>query len=80
MFGMPLQLAFTSRLVPAEQAEGQATNSGEQGLNSHAGAPYAVEMGPFLSPWACPASSRPGVSWRAPTCGQAKSPGSTATA
>ncbi|MFC3628819.1 membrane-bound PQQ-dependent dehydrogenase, glucose/quinate/shikimate family [Paracoccus angustae] len=59
MFGMPLQLAFTSRLVPAEQAEGRATNSGEQGLNSNAGAPYAVEMGPFLSPLGVPCQQPP---------------------
>jgi quinoprotein glucose dehydrogenase len=59
MFGMPLQLAFTSRLVPAEQAEGRATNSGEQGLNSNAGAPYAVAMGPFLSPLGVPCQQPP---------------------
>ncbi|WP_347139161.1 membrane-bound PQQ-dependent dehydrogenase, glucose/quinate/shikimate family [Paracoccus sp. SSK6] len=59
MFGMPLQLAFTSRLVPAEQAQGRATNSGEQGLNSNTGAPYAVEMGPFLSPLGVPCQQPP---------------------
>ncbi|WP_374301688.1 membrane-bound PQQ-dependent dehydrogenase, glucose/quinate/shikimate family [Paracoccus sp. (in: a-proteobacteria)] len=59
MFGMPLQLAFTSRLVPAEQAEGRATNSGEQGLNANAGAPYAVQMGPFLSPLGVPCQQPP---------------------
>ncbi|WEF24353.1 membrane-bound PQQ-dependent dehydrogenase, glucose/quinate/shikimate family [Paracoccus sp. S3-43] len=58
MFGMPLQLAFTSRLVPADQAEG-ATNSGEQGLNSNTGAPYAIEMGPFLSPLGVPCQQPP---------------------
>lgn len=59
MFGMPLQLAFTSTLVPAEQAEGKATNSGEQGLNSNTGAPYAVHMGPFLSPLGVPCQQPP---------------------
>ncbi|MFD2813702.1 hypothetical protein ACFSYD_02690 [Paracoccus aerius] len=59
MFGMPLQLAFTSRLVPAEEIAGRATNSGEQGLNSNAGAPYAIEMGPFLSPLGVPCQQPP---------------------
>lgn len=59
MFGMPLQLAFTSRLVPTEEIAGRATNSGEQGLNSNAGAPYAIEMGPFLSPLGVPCQQPP---------------------
>lgn len=59
MFGMPLYLAFTSTLVPKEGAELGETNQGEQGLNENAGAPYAVEMKPFLSPFGVPCQQPP---------------------
>lgn len=59
MFGMPLQLAFTSRLIPQEELGDVETNVGEQGVNSNEGAPYAVEMGPFLSPLGIPCQSPP---------------------
>ncbi|MFG6176785.1 glucose/quinate/shikimate family membrane-bound PQQ-dependent dehydrogenase [Halomonas sp. THAF12] len=59
MFGMPLYLAFTSTLVPKEGADLGETNQGEQGLNENAGAPYAVEMKPFLSPFGVPCQQPP---------------------
>ena len=59
MFGMPLYLAFTSTLVSKEGADLGETNQGEQGLNENAGASYAVEMKPFLSPLGVPCQQPP---------------------
>lgn len=59
MFGMPLYLAFTSKLVAKGGQDLGETNQGEQGLNENAGAPYAVEMGPFLSPLGIPCQQPP---------------------
>lgn len=59
MFGMPLYLAFTSKLVAKEGAELGKTNQGEQGVNENAGAPYAVDMKPFLSPLGIPCQQPP---------------------
>ncbi|MCL1481920.1 MULTISPECIES: membrane-bound PQQ-dependent dehydrogenase, glucose/quinate/shikimate family [unclassified Marinobacter] len=59
MFGMPLYLAFTSKLIPKEGADLGETNQGEQGVNENAGAPYAVEMKPFLSPLGIPCQQPP---------------------
>ncbi|MED5294164.1 MAG: glucose/quinate/shikimate family membrane-bound PQQ-dependent dehydrogenase [Pseudomonadota bacterium] len=59
MFGMPLYLAFTSTLVPKEGADLGETNQGEQGLNENAGADYAVELKPFLSPLGVPCQQPP---------------------
>jgi quinoprotein glucose dehydrogenase len=61
MFGMPTYLAFKSQLVPRDQvppADAEARGS-EQGLNRNEGAPYAVIMGPFLSPLGIPCQSPP---------------------
>ncbi|HWD14508.1 glucose/quinate/shikimate family membrane-bound PQQ-dependent dehydrogenase [Pseudochrobactrum sp. sp1633] len=61
MFGMPTYLAFTSRLVPADQIppKGQDEKASEQGLNRNDGAPYGVFMGPLLSPLGIPCQSPP---------------------
>ncbi|MCM2438166.1 glucose/quinate/shikimate family membrane-bound PQQ-dependent dehydrogenase [Agrobacterium vitis] len=61
MFGMPTYLAFTSQLVPRDQvpAKGQDEKGSEQGLNRNDGAPYAVKMGPFLSPIGVPCQAPP---------------------
>ncbi|MGV1949779.1 glucose/quinate/shikimate family membrane-bound PQQ-dependent dehydrogenase [Agrobacterium vitis] len=61
MFGMPTYLAFTSQLVPRDQvpAKGQDEKGSEQGLNRNDGAPYAVKMGPFLSPIGAPCQAPP---------------------
>jgi len=59
MFGMPLYLAFTSKLVPKDGQDLGETNQGEAGINENAGAPYAVEMKPFLSPLGVPCQQPP---------------------
>jgi len=61
MFGMPTYLAFVSRLVPRAQIpelkEGQPAS--EQGINRNEGAPYGVDMHPFLSPLGIPCQAPP---------------------
>ncbi|MBR0555129.1 glucose/quinate/shikimate family membrane-bound PQQ-dependent dehydrogenase [Ciceribacter sp. L1K23] len=61
MFGMPTYLAFTSQLVPREDVPPPGANEkgSEQGLNRNEGAPYAVKMGPFLSPLGIPCQAPP---------------------
>ena len=61
MFGMPLYMAFTSRLVPKDSGEvsEESTNQGEVGLNANAGAQYAVELKPFMSPLGIPCQAPP---------------------
>lgn len=59
MFGMPLYLAFTSKLVPKEGVDLSQANKGEQGVNSNEGANYAVELKPFLSPLGVPCQQPP---------------------
>ncbi|MDR7035107.1 glucose/quinate/shikimate family membrane-bound PQQ-dependent dehydrogenase [Mesorhizobium sp. BE184] len=61
MFGMPTYLAFKSQLVPRDQvpAPDDEGRGSEQGLNRNEGAPYAVVMGPFLSPLGIPCQTPP---------------------
>lgn len=60
MFGMPTYLAFKSQLVPRAEVPPQGERRGsEQGLNLNEGAPYAVIMGPFLSPLGVPCQAPP---------------------
>ncbi|WP_315923816.1 glucose/quinate/shikimate family membrane-bound PQQ-dependent dehydrogenase [Mesorhizobium sp. SP-1A] len=60
MFGMPTYLAFKSTLIPRDQVPPPDNGRGsEQGLNRNEGAPYAVVMGPFLSPLGIPCQSPP---------------------
>ena len=60
MFGMPTYLAFKSRLVPRDEVPPPDGGRGsEQGLNRNEGAPYAVVMGPFLSPLGVPCQAPP---------------------
>ena len=60
MFGMPTYLAFTSQLIPRDQVPPPGDTKGsEQGLNRNEGAPYAVKMGPFLSPLGIPCQTPP---------------------
>ncbi|MHA6684072.1 glucose/quinate/shikimate family membrane-bound PQQ-dependent dehydrogenase [Mesorhizobium sp. A556] len=60
MFGMPTYLAFKSQLIPRDQVPPPDNGRGsEQGLNRNEGAPYAVVMGPFLSPLGIPCQSPP---------------------
>ncbi len=50
MFGMPVQLAFTVKLVPRENAyERVVTGEGDPVFNENFGAPYATEMAAFRS-------------------------------
>lgn len=61
MFGMPVHLAFTSRLVPRADIPpvGASEKASEQGLNRNEGAPYGVVMGPFLGPLNVPCQAPP---------------------
>ncbi|RWE32101.1 glucose/quinate/shikimate family membrane-bound PQQ-dependent dehydrogenase, partial [Mesorhizobium sp.] len=61
MFGMPTYLAFTSKLIPRAEVPppGDNAKGSEQGLNRNEGAPYAVVMGPFLSPLGIPCQAPP---------------------
>ena len=60
MFGMPTYLAFKSQLIPRDQVPPPDNGRGsEQGLNRNEGAPYAVVMGPFLSPLGIPCQTPP---------------------
>lgn len=59
MFGMPLYLAFVSKLIAKDQVQLGDTNQGELGVNENVGAAYAVEMKPFLSPLGIPCQQPP---------------------
>ncbi|CAN7656047.1 glucose/quinate/shikimate family membrane-bound PQQ-dependent dehydrogenase [Mesorhizobium amorphae] len=60
VFGMPTYLAFKSQLIPRDQVPPPDEGRGsEQGLNRNEGAPYAVVMGPFLSPLGIPCQAPP---------------------
>lgn len=60
MFGMPLYMAFIQRLVPKDNGTPMGpTNQGEQGVNENAGADYAVEMMPLMSPLDIPCQRPP---------------------
>lgn len=60
MFGMPLHLAFVSKLIPqSEINKGDGVNTGEHGVNANAGAPYGISLTPFLSPIGVPCQQPP---------------------
>jgi quinoprotein glucose dehydrogenase len=59
MFGMPTYLAFVSELIPRDQAPPPSEKASEQGINENIGAPYAVKMGPFISPIGIPCQAPP---------------------
>lgn len=61
MFGMPVYLAFTSRLVPKSEIppKGSDEAASEQGLNRNEGADYGVFMGPLYSPLNLPCQQPP---------------------
>jgi quinoprotein glucose dehydrogenase len=58
-FVNPDYMAFTSRLVPREQAAGGQRISETAGVQPNAGAPYGVIMGAFLSQIGLPCQSPP---------------------
>src|SRR5690606_7842054 len=55
----PNYLAFVDKMIPREQVEEGQGSASEQGLQPNKGAPYAVEMGPLLSPLALPCQAPP---------------------
>lgn len=60
MFAMPVYLAFTSKLVPRDDAyERVVSKEGEAVFNENFGAPYAAKMGPFVSPIGLPCQQPP---------------------
>ncbi|MEQ9347872.1 MAG: glucose/quinate/shikimate family membrane-bound PQQ-dependent dehydrogenase [Thalassospira sp.] len=60
MFGMPTYLAFTSQLIPRDEVPPRGTEkASEMGINRNIGAPYAVNMGPFVSPLGIPCQAPP---------------------
>lgn len=61
MFGMPLNLAFVSTIQNKETSgfAEEDSNKGEHGVNANHGAPYAVELKPFLSPLGVPCQQPP---------------------
>ncbi|KGO99825.1 PQQ-binding-like beta-propeller repeat protein [Novilysobacter defluvii] len=65
-FATPAYLAFTSKLIPREDDETLYVQTGDApphsplpDLNENFGAPFAVQMGPFLSPLALPCHEPP---------------------
>lgn len=60
VFAMPVYLAFTSKLIPRPDAEKRVvTQQGEPPFNENFGAPYAAQMGAFLSPLHLPCQAPP---------------------
>lgn len=54
IFTTPNYLAFVSRLIRREDIGNGELSASEQGLQPNEGAPYAVEMGPLISPLGIP--------------------------
>jgi quinoprotein glucose dehydrogenase len=60
MFGMPVYLAFTVKLIPRpDEMKRVVTEEGDPVFNENFGAPYAAEMGPFYSPLQLPCQQPP---------------------
>jgi len=59
IFTTPNSLAFVSRLIPRDQVRAGEGSASEQGLQPNTGAPYAVELGPLLSPLGIPCQAPP---------------------
>lgn len=60
LFATPAYLAFTSTLIErADDDTRYVSESGAVGLNENFGAPYAVQMAPFLSPLGLPCQAPP---------------------
>nr|WP_246337286.1 glucose/quinate/shikimate family membrane-bound PQQ-dependent dehydrogenase [Azospirillum oleiclasticum] len=59
MFGTPAYLAFVSRMIPRENPTERYVTDGGLGLNENFGAPYAVELKPFVSPLGLPCQAPP---------------------
>src|SRR3546814_17417654 len=50
VFSTPAYLAFTSKLIPREDAETTYVSEEEPFLNENFGSPFAVELKAFVSP------------------------------
>ena len=59
LFAMPVYLAFVSKLVPRGDASTSYVSKGPPGLNENYGAPFAVELKPFMSPIGLPCQAPP---------------------
>ncbi|MGE4340007.1 MAG: membrane-bound PQQ-dependent dehydrogenase, glucose/quinate/shikimate family, partial [Pigmentiphaga sp.] len=59
VFSTPAYLAFTSRLVPREDDLTTYVSGKEPFLNENFGSPFAVELGPFVSPLGLPCTAPP---------------------
>lgn len=59
VFSTPSYLAFTSKLIPRENDEDTYVSDSEPHLNENFGAPFAVELKPFVSPIGLPCTAPP---------------------
>lgn len=59
LIGTPAYLAFVSTLIAREDDQTNYVSQGEPGLNENYGAPFAVDMRPFLSPLGLPCQAPP---------------------
>lgn len=59
MFGTPSYLGFIHRLIPREDPYANIVSDGNPGLNENYGAPFAVELKPFLSALGLPCQAPP---------------------
>lgn len=59
VFSTPTYLAFTSRLIPRENDTDTYVSDSEPFLNENFGAPFAVELKPFVSPIGLPCTAPP---------------------
>lgn len=59
VFATPAYLPFVSRLIPRENATKNYVSNGKPGLNENYGAPFAVDLHPFVSPLGLPCTAPP---------------------
>ncbi len=59
VFSAPSYLAFTSTLIPRENDEKAYVSDSEPHLNENFGAPFAVDLKPFVSPIGLPCTAPP---------------------
>ncbi|MEX2577013.1 MAG: membrane-bound PQQ-dependent dehydrogenase, glucose/quinate/shikimate family [Halofilum sp. (in: g-proteobacteria)] len=59
MFGTPSHLGFVHRLIPRDDPDANLVSDGDPGLNENYGAPFAVELSPFLSVLGLPCQAPP---------------------
>jgi quinoprotein glucose dehydrogenase len=59
VFATPAYLAFVSRLVPREDPDARYVSEGDPALGENFGAPFAVDLHPFVSPLGLPCQAPP---------------------